>query len=82
MGGTGLRGGGGGSQVLKAAVEMSSALLEINSFITVDSHHYHHCMAFLQGIDGAGPHLHPPPLSPSPRTSTTLSHTNAEQQTH
>lgn len=73
-----------GSQVLKAAVEMSSALLEINSFITVGSHHYHHCMAFLQGIDGAPSPPPPPRAPPPPNHCHTLSHTHthSEQQTH
>lgn len=45
--------------VLKALVEMSSALLrvEINSFITLCSCHYHRRMAFLQGIDATAARL-------------------------
>lgn len=45
-------GGGGiwGGEMLKALAEMSSAYcrVEINSFITLCSYHYHHHMACLQ----------------------------------
>lgn len=58
--------------MLKALVEMSSAYcrVEINSFITLCSYHYHHRMAFLQGIDGPSiTYMHP-------RTYTITSHTH------